>query len=141
MIVVYFLYLLEITVISSDVHDEDIVATVGNKHKLRINVYNTYPEKIVMANCARVTSRDHYATNGIVHVVDKVVLPAAGSIADIVDNDPELRTLSKVLANSGMAEDLKKTDGQFTVFAPTDAAFQRIEKSLLDKLLRGDGCG
>ena len=57
----------------SDVQDEDLITTVGdNGHKLRITVYNTYPEKVVMANCARVTSRDHYATNGIVHIVDKV---------------------------------------------------------------------
>ena len=59
----------------SDVQDEDLITTVGdNGHKLRITVYNTYPEKVVMANCARVTSRDHYATNGIVHIVDKVNL-------------------------------------------------------------------
>jgi uncharacterized surface protein with fasciclin (FAS1) repeats len=52
--------------------------------KMRMTVYNTYPEKVVMANCARVTSLDHYATNGIVHVVDRVILPATQSIKIII---------------------------------------------------------
>jgi len=127
---------------TSDVQDEDLIKTVGdNGHKLRITVYNTYPEKVVMANCARVTSRDHYATNGIVHIVDKVVLPAAGTIADVVANDPELRTLNKILSKSGVMEELEEAEGHFTLFAPTDAAFEKIDKSLIEKLIRGDGCG
>ena len=70
-----------------------------------------------------------------------MVLPAAGSIADIVDNDPELRTFSKILAQSGQADQMRRPDGQLTVFAPTDAAFRRIEKALMTRLLRGDGSG
>ena len=69
------------------------------------------------------------------------MLPAAGTIADVVANDPELRTLNKILSKSGVMEELEEAEGHFTLFAPTDAAFEKIDKSLIEKLIRGDGCG
>ena len=57
---------------ASSMGDEEQVATMAEGSKIRLTVYNTFPEKVVMANCARVTSRDHMAQDGIVHLVDKV---------------------------------------------------------------------
>ena len=79
--------------------------------------------------------------NSRFHLFFKVVLPAAGTIADVVANDPELRTLNKILSKSGVMEELEEAEGHFTLFAPTDAAFEKIDKSLIEKLIRGDGCG
>ena len=39
---------------SSHFQDEQVLSTLNSDAKLRINVYNTYPEKVVMANCAKV---------------------------------------------------------------------------------------
>merc|ERR1712226_441307 len=125
---------------TSDVQDEDLITTVGdNGHKLRITVYNTYPEKVVMANCARVTSRDHYATNGIVHIVDRVILPATQTIAEIVQNDVQLRSLKIALEKTNMLEQLSQQQGQFTLFAPTDDAFAKMDENLKQKLVGSSG--
>ena len=78
-----------------------------------------------MANCARVTSRDHYSTNGVVHIVDRVILPATQTIAEIVQNDVQLRSLRKALEKTNMLEKLSQPNGQFTLFAPTDDAFKK----------------
>ena len=51
---------------------------------IRLTVYNTYPEKTVMANCARITSGNEMASNGLVHVVDKVMVPAEKTIAELI---------------------------------------------------------
>ena len=83
-----------------------------------------------MANCARVTSRDHRATNGIVHIVDRVILPATQTIAEIVQNDVQLRSLKKALEKTNMLEQLSQQQGQFTLFAPTDDAFAKMDENL-----------
>ena len=82
-----------------------------------------------MANCARVTSRDHYATNGIVHIVDRVILPATQTIAEIVQNDVQLRSLKTALEKTNMLEKLSAPEGQFTLFAPTDDAFTKMDSN------------
>ena len=83
-----------------------------------------------MANCARVTSRDHYATNGIAHIVDRVILPATQTIAEIVQNDIQLRSLKEALEKTNMLEKLSQPEGQYTLFAPTDDAFAKMDDKL-----------
>merc|ERR1712226_357117 len=128
----------------NDINDEDMIPTkTSSGSKIRMTVYNTYPEKVVMANCARVTSRDHRATNGIVHIVDRVILPATQTIAEIVQNDVQLRSLRKALEKTNMLEKLSQPNGQFTLFAPTDDAFSKMDATLKEKLIGnrgGAGC-
>merc|ERR1719225_1145035 len=69
---------------TADVHDEDILESV-NGLDIRMTVYNTYPQRAVMANCAKVMSRDHYSTNGVVHIVDKVMMPATKSLKEMIE--------------------------------------------------------
>jgi transforming growth factor-beta-induced protein len=73
---------------------------------------------------AKVTIADIYASNGIIHVIDKVILP---NIPDVVTTDPQLKNLTAAL---GVAEgDLVGAlsgAGPFTVFAPTDTAFGNV---------------
>ena len=71
---------------TADVHDEDILQSV-NGLNIRMTVYNTYPQRAVMANCAQITSRDHFSTNGVVHIVDKVILPATKTLKEMVETD------------------------------------------------------
>merc|ERR1712013_976723 len=65
--------------------------------QIRTTVYRTKPEKVVMANCARITARDILATNGIVHVVDKMIQPATNSLGQILNNDFGFAKFSKAL--------------------------------------------
>lgn len=81
---------------------------------------------------ARVTVSDLAATNGIIHIVDKVMLP---SITDIVTTDPNLAELKKAIeyADSGTAFfkvapflDGPSLSQKWLFFAPTNAAFTSI---------------
>jgi len=124
----------------NDINDEDMIPTkTSSGSKMRMTVYNTYPEKVVMANCARVTSRDHRATNGVVHIVDRVILPATQTIAEIVQNDVQLRSLKKALEKTNMLEKISLSEGQFTLFAPTDDAFSKMDENLREKLVGSSG--
>jgi len=109
--------------------------------QIRTTVYRTKPEKVVMANCARITARDILATNGIVHVVDKMIQPATNSLGQILNNDFGFAKFSKALKASGLLPLLDDPTGHFTVFAPTDEAIAKLDKRTRDQLLSGGGCG
>ena len=85
----------------------------------------------VMVNDASVTAADVDASNGVIHVIDKVLLPASGP-GDIVDTAVaagSFTTLAAALTKAGLVDALKGA-GPFTVFAPTDAAFEEALKAL-----------
>jgi uncharacterized surface protein with fasciclin (FAS1) repeats len=81
-----------------------------------------------------ITATDIDASNGVIHVVDKVLLPAdktvvATAAALAAGDAPEFTLLVEALQVTGLDTTLSGT-GPFTVFAPTDAAFT----ALLDEL-------
>merc|ERR1719210_1429466 len=123
---------------TADVHDEDILESV-NGLDIRMTVYNTYPQRAVMANCAKVTSRDHYSTNGVIHIVDKVMLPATKTLKEMIENDVQLASLKAVLEKSNLLEKLGEP-GQYTLLAPSNEAFASLEPEMVNKIERGNGC-
>jgi len=50
---------------------------------------------MVTVNCARVKKGNVLADNGVVHVLDRVVLPATERIEDIIKNHPKLTSFRK----------------------------------------------
>ena len=85
-------------------------------------------------NEANITATNILATNGVVHVIDEVLLPPAG---DIVETAVEagFSTLATALTAAGLVDELKD-GGPFTVFAPTDAAFAALPAGVLNDLLQ-----
>lgn len=71
---------------------------------------------------------DVEASNGIVHVIEGILLPAPelSSIVEIAVNTPELSTLVGALQAAELVETLNG-DGPFTVFAPTNNAFLALD--------------
>jgi transforming growth factor-beta-induced protein len=122
--------------------DEGLLATEGSTGgQIRTTVYRTQPEKVVMANCARITAKDILATNGVVHVVDKMIQPARNSLGQILTDDFGFAKFSKALKANGLLPLLDDPTGHFTVFAPTDEALGKLDKRTREQLLSGDGCG
>lgn len=79
---------------------------------------------------ANITATDILATNGVVHVIDKVLLPANRNIvqtavASSTAPSPQFKLLVEAVVAAGLADTLSGT-GPFTVFAPTDAAFAAL---------------
>ncbi len=73
----------------------------------------------------RVTMTDIVADNGVIHVIDGVLLPPAGDIVEIASSNPDFETLVSAVSSAGLAPTLSG-EGPFTVFAPTDAAFEAL---------------
>ncbi|WP_306639515.1 fasciclin domain-containing protein [Sanyastnella coralliicola] len=92
--------------------------------------------EMVMINDAMVTITDLEADNGVVHVIDAVLLPPVipATVVDIIVESPVHETLETAVIAAELDDDLSG-DGPFTVFAPTDAAFENLPDGALDDLL------
>jgi len=123
---------------TASIHDEQILETV-NGYEIRMTVYNTYPQRSVMANCAKVTSRDHYSSNGVVHIVDKVIMPATKSLKEMIETDVQFTALKSHLNKAGLMDKLDEP-GQWTLFAPTNKAFSNLDAEMTKKIEKGNGC-
>jgi uncharacterized surface protein with fasciclin (FAS1) repeats len=103
--------------------------------------------EVVLNDSAKVVIPDIMAANGIIHVIDAVILPpsiaeaaaedemaSAKSIVDIAVEDGRFTTLVAAVEAAGLAETLSG-DGEFTVFAPTDDAFAALPEGTVESLL------
>jgi len=104
-------------VVSGSVPVSDTVNTL-----LGTNVYASKNANGVFVNGIKVKSADILATNGVIHVIEKVLLPPAQTIAEIVSDDTELSLLLVAVVRAGLAGAVSGK-AKFTVFAPTNAAF------------------
>lgn len=66
---------------------------------------------------------DVMASNGVIHVIDKVLLPV--DVVDIASQNSNFSILVEAVVKAGLVDALKG-DGPFTVFAPTNAAFEKL---------------
>jgi len=125
---------------TKDFSNDELVASENtDTDQIRMTIYPTHPEKTIMANCAKVTSKDNHAVNGIVHIVNKVILPAKNTIYDILGTDLQFKTFMSALETNDLGEVLAK-EGHFTVFAPTDEAFEKLDELTREKVLGNGGC-
>jgi len=85
---------------------------------------------------------DIEASNGVIHVIDAVILPESRTIAEIVVESagaetPEFATLLAAVsaADPAVLELLSDPEAELTVFAPTDAAFAAVGEETLGAVL------
>ena len=134
-------------VMAADVQDGAEVATAQGSP-----VSFTVADGSVMINDANIVATDIEATNGVIHVIDKVILPpaeeaaadeaaadasaaaAAGTIPEVAAGAGSFTTLLAAVQAAGLADELSGA-GPFTVFAPTDEAFAALPAGTIDTLL------
>ncbi|MDX2486668.1 MAG: fasciclin domain-containing protein [Gammaproteobacteria bacterium] len=80
-------------------------------------------------NASRVETPDVDASNGVIHVIDAVLVPTeddatSGTITNVADTNGNFSILVTALQTANLDTVLADASGKFTVFAPTDAAFQ-----------------
>ncbi|NLV85545.1 MAG: fasciclin domain-containing protein [Spirochaetales bacterium] len=89
----------------------------------------------VKINASNVTTPDILAKNGVIHVIDQVLVPDTfqlapataplPSIVDIAVGSEDFTILVAALQKAGLVEALQ-AEGPFTVFAPTNTAFEAL---------------
>jgi transforming growth factor-beta-induced protein len=123
-------------VMAADVVGLTSATTVlGKDIAIKVDMGNVY------INDAKVIITDIETSNGVIHVIDTVILPPAeeaaapGTIVDIAVADGRFTTLVAAVQAAGLVETLSG-EGPFTVFAPTDDAFAKLPAGTLDELLK-----
>lgn len=115
-------------VMSGELSDGQTITTLfGRDVKVNIN------DEGVFINDAKVIVADLQADNGVVHVINAILIPPTNTVVDIIVNSSDHDTLEAALIAAGLVDDLFET-GPFTVFAPTDEAFKALPEGTLDAL-------
>lgn len=130
-------------VVSGKVMAADVVKLTSATTVLGKDIKITVKDgKVYLNDNVQVVITDVEASNGVIHVIDTVLLPPADDAAmgkmDIVDTavaDGRFKTLATALQAAGLVDTLKG-EGPFTVFAPTDDAFAKLPAGTLDDLLK-----
>ncbi|MBK7428056.1 MAG: fasciclin domain-containing protein [Saprospiraceae bacterium] len=118
------------TALSTDLSDGQSIVTLNGA-----SVVVTIEGGNVFINDAQVTVADIVADNGVVHVIDAVLLPPSNTVVDVIVNSPDHNILEAAVIAAELADDLSG-DGPFTVFAPTDAAFAALPDGTVEALLQ-----
>ncbi|HAV78725.1 MAG TPA: beta-Ig-H3/fasciclin [Anaerolineae bacterium] len=123
-------------VMAEDVVNLDMATTALDKDvAIKVDMGNVY------INDAKVIITDIETSNGVIHVIDAVILPPAEdeammekTIVDIAVADGRFDTLVAAVTAADLVETLS-SEGPFTVFAPTDDAFAALPDGTLESLL------
>ena len=88
--------------------------------------------KVLLNGTVNVSTPDVLAKNGVIHIVDGVLLPPLVDTAvGYNDGTVKFSTLASAIQAAGLVDTLNSA-GPFTVFAPTDAAFAALKAALGD---------
>ncbi|XP_063858884.1 uncharacterized transmembrane protein DDB_G0289901-like [Scylla paramamosain] len=105
--------------------------------KLRVNVYDHgSDQQVVTVNGARVRQPDMLATNGVIHVIDRVLYPMADlSILDHLTSCDTFTGANVAVTGAGLNPVLEQ-EGPFTVFLPTTEAFAAIDNATVSSFIQ-----
>jgi uncharacterized surface protein with fasciclin (FAS1) repeats len=91
-------------------------------------------DKVYVDN-AQVVKTDIDCDNGVIHVIDSVILPASDNIPTTAVNAGKFNTLVAAVKAAGLVDAISG-EGPFTVFAPTDDAFKKLPEGTVESLLK-----
>ncbi|MSR59306.1 MAG: fasciclin domain-containing protein [Planctomycetaceae bacterium] len=117
-------------VLAADVVKLDAAPTVNGQ---RVNI--KVDEGKVQVDGANVVKVDIQCSNGVIHVIDQVILPSADNIPQTADKAAIFTTLLAAAKAAGLVEALSG-DKPLTVFAPTDDAFAALPEGTVETLLK-----
>merc|ERR1719201_3107343 len=121
------------SIYSSSLKSENTVKTLESETML-VEVRNG---GVTINHAAHVTMANVAASNGVVHIIDAVLLPPSmtkRSIVELAAGNKDLSTLVAALTAGKLVTALE-AKGPFTVFAPTNEAFAKLPKATLKSLL------
>ncbi len=122
-------------VLSTQLPESGIAATLEGG-----NIYLGYlfGGRVLINGLTEIKAVDIEKSNGVIHVIDRTLVPPAGDIVDIAialseaEEGADFTVLVSLLASEDYADITEAIKGQnnITVFAPNDAAFEAMSDSL-----------
>merc|ERR1712098_395618 len=129
------------TINSENITNDLTVETVGGG-VIRENVYlkSRFYDGFFTVNGARISKSDLVASNGVIHLVSDVLypFPPETTITEVISADSKFSTLNKFLSMANLSSVLSQSR-PYTVFAPTNDAFDKVPATTLASLLSDKG--
>ena len=97
--------------------------TLAKSGNNSISIYINLENGVAINKNVKVTTANIEASNGVIHVIDKVILPP--SVVNIALDNDNFSILVQAVVKAGLVEALNG-NGPFTVFAPTNEAFNNL---------------
>ena len=96
-------------------------------------------DEYLYINMSKVVDYDIEASNGVIHVVDSVILPpdltpSTLTIAEIAASNENFETLVAAATAANLLGTMSDPDADITVFAPTDSAFEALGENAVSYL-------
>jgi uncharacterized surface protein with fasciclin (FAS1) repeats len=117
---------------STDLVNDSYIKTLGKGAASSTNTLSMYVQTtptVKLNGIATVTTANVIATNGVIHIVDKVI--ALPTIVTHATANANFSTLASLLTNQNLVTTLNGTAGSpFTVFAPLNSAFDTATLNL-----------
>lgn len=127
--------ILQYHVASGAVLSTDLMAQQAVPSLTEEELFITADGDVTVNGSSTVTTADVEVSNGVIHAVDKVLLPDAyGTVVDAAAKRYFFSTLVQAVTDAGLADALSASDATLTVFAPTDEAFSNLPDGLLASL-------
>lgn len=111
------------TVKAADIPYGDSIETVNGQ------AFSISDANVIMdasGDTSKIIKTDVLATNGVIHLIDDVLLPTDKSIVDLAVATEDLSILKEAVVAAGLADALADEDADLTVFAPNNAAFAKL---------------
>jgi transforming growth factor-beta-induced protein len=121
-------------VLSTQITNGEQISTVDG-----VNVVAGVANGVVTIDGARVIAADNLATNGVAHIIDRVLIPSnlalpTSTVVDLAIATSSLSTLVTAVTTANLVN-FFNTTAPMTVFAPTNDAFNNLPAGTLDYLL------
>lgn len=112
---------------------EDVVSKKAWTTAMGQRVDITTPHGGAQIDGVSIVKTDIEASNGVIHVIDRVIMPETRTIPEVADAAGSFATLLTAVKTAGLADTLMG-EGPYTVFAPTDEAFAKLGTKVQDLL-------
>jgi transforming growth factor-beta-induced protein len=122
-------------VVSGKVMAADVVKLTGATSVQGQKIDIAVKDGKVTVDGAQVVKTDIPCSNGVIHVIDSVILPADKDIIDTAVANDAFSTLVAAVKAAGLVETLQG-EGPFTLFAPTNEAFAKLPEGTVANLLK-----
>jgi transforming growth factor-beta-induced protein len=134
-------HIVEGRVPAADLTDQSVLNTLYGETTLTVTTSTT---GLLLNDTAQILESDITASNGLIHVIDTVLLPPADSgtsidstpetetLADIVGSRDDLSTVWAALEAAGFTNALAQNDQTMTLFLPNNEALEAAGLSVSD---------
>jgi transforming growth factor-beta-induced protein len=117
-------------VMGNDTNSSLLKSVEGSDLVMIVNASGTF------INGAKVVTPNIICSNGVVNIIDKVLIPPKTIVETAAENGNFSKLVAAITA-ANLTTTLNGT-GPFTVFAPTDAAFNALDQAVLSRLTASD---